>query len=530
LRPPGTRTEASRSLSGCRAIDIIAPVRRGGGARWCGALFGGAVAAALFLSTATCSRRFRDDGADRAGKSRPDSLFLAKAPAVVPEELEGDLAAMGIGRLYVTAATVDELGRLSVLPPPPAPLKGSVWFAIVGREGDPVPLPSVAAADAWTDLLAVPLADMRHKGHLAGIHLHLPCDPSQAEQLGAIASMLRKKTGLPVSVTIIPGTDPARWKPLDGVVEEVLAISMGRRPETADQMVPELTEDQARAIPVPFRLLVVPGSYGLAGSPSSKGRRILDGEVDRLSEDRNLDFDFGQVLSTEAGSLYNFKPRAGSDARSTSLAADRGLARFQVLSIHEIGRLLSSAGTWTGTKRKGTVFLLDGLPSDGHLLGFEALRALLMGRPLQPKLEIQPAGVHSQRGAVEFSLKVSNAVPLPTELSRLGNWIRIRVEGGVVAAVAPADFDRFELLASPEEGARPAPFGRATVCKLFENIFVPGESNDAGPIRVSGARPRVFVSYHLVQTDGRTVEVPETELSLAEPLPEAAAPARKPKR
>jgi hypothetical protein len=505
-------------------------MRANGGGRASAGLVRAAVIGSALLTIAACARNAGNVAADPAGKQRPDALFLSKAPAVVPEELEADLGSMGIGRVYVAAASVDGTGRIAPLPLPPAPLKPPVWFSIVGRDGEPVDLPSAAASEAWADTLAVPLAEMRKQGRLMGIHVHLPCDPSQAPQLAAIASNLKKKTGLPVSVTIIPGSDPSRWKALEGAVDEVLALAMGRRPETGDQMVPELTEEQAKAIPVPFRLLVVPGSYGIGGKPGSKGRRILDGEVDRLSEDRNLDFDFGQVLSTEAGSLYNFKPRLGSEARSTSLAADGGLARFQVLSIHEIARLLSSAGTWTGTRMKGRVFLVDGLPSDGHLLGFEALRALLMGRPLQPKLDVQPAAVRAAKGSLEFSLKVSNMVPLPSELSRMGNWISIRVEGGVLTAVAPADFDRFELLASAEEGARPAPFGRASVCRLFENIFVPGESNDAGPIRVAGARPRVFVSYHLVQTDGRTVEAPEVEIPLSGVSPEPATPARKPVR
>ncbi len=485
---------------------------------------------AVSFSTASCRGGARSGAADPSEKSRPDALFLSKAPAVVPEELEGDLAAMGIGRFYVAAASVDASGRLTPLPLPPAPLKLPVWLTIVGQEGGVVDLPSAAASEAWPEALAGPLAAMRKMGRLAGLHLHLPCDPSKAAQLAALASNLGKKTGLPVSATIIPGTDPSRWAALAGSVDEALAFGMGRRPETADLMVPELTEEIARAIPVPFRLLVVPGSYGFAGKPSSKGRRILDGEVDRLSEDRNLDFDFGQVLSTEAGSLYNFKPRLGSEARSTLLAADGGVARFQVLTIHEIARLLSSAGTWTGTRMKGRVFLVDGLPHDGHLLGFESLRALLLGSPLQPKLEIVPGAFQAAKGSVDFSLKVSNVVPLPSELSRMGNWIRIRIDGGVVAAVTPGDFDRFELLSAPEEGARPAPFGRATVCKLFENIFVPGESNDAGPIRVVGAHPRVFVSYNLVQTDGRTVEAPEVEIPIPQPRVEAPPAARKPGR
>ncbi len=495
-----------------------------------GALVRALIFVAVSLVVVSCARTSRDEASDPAARSRPDALFLAKAPAVVPEELEGDLASMGIGRLYVAAASVDAAGRLTPLPLPPAPLKLPVWLSIVGREGELVGLPPATAMESWTEVLKGPLAQMRKQGRLAGLHLHLPCESSQATQLATIASTLRKGFGLPVSVTIIPGVDPARWKVLEGEVDEVLAFAMGRRPETADLMVSDLTEERAKEIPVPFRLLVVPGSYGFAGSPSSKGRRILDGEVDRLSEDRNLDFDFGQVLSTEAGSLYNFKPRAGSVARSTLLAADGGLARFQVLSIQEIARFISSAGSWTGTRLKGRVFLVDGLPNDGHLLGFEALRALLLGHPLEPKLEVAAGTVHALKGSVEFSLKVSNTVPLPSELSRLGNWIRIRVEGGVVTSVAPGDFDRFELLATAEEGAGPAPFGRATVCKLFENIFVPGESNDAGPIRVAGTHPRVFVSYHLVLTDGKTVEAPEVEIPLSAPLPEAPPPARKPSR
>ena len=521
-------------------------MRRNRGRWWCGPAEAGRgaptlvvaalVGAVLGVFSSGCSRPTNDGATSPGGNSKRDALFLAKAPAVVPEELEGDLAAMGIGRLYLAAATVDDAGRLTVLPPPPAPLKGELWFVIAGREGDPVPLPSIEAAEGWADLLAVPLAEMRRTGRLAGIHLHLPCDPSQAEALALLASTLKKKTRLPVSATIVPGPDPAKWKPLSGSVVEVLALAMGRRPETADRMVTELDEERAKAIPVPYRLLVVPGSYGLAGShglaggPSARGRRILDGEVDRLSEDRNLDFDFGQVLSSEPGSLFDFKPRAGAGPKSTSLAADGGTARFQVLSIHEIGRFLASSGTWTGARSAGRVFLVDALPRDGHLLGFDALRALLMGRSLQPKLEIVPAGVHVQKGSVEFSLKVSNAVPLPTELSRLGNWIRIRVDGGTLTSVAPADFDRYELLAGPEEGARVAPFGKAIVCKLFENIFVPGESNDAGPIRVAGGRPRVFVSYHLVQTDGRTVETPEAELPLVEAPAAAPSAGKKPAR
>ena len=69
----------------------------------------------------------------------------------------------------------------------------------------------------------------------------------------------------------------------------------------------------------------------------------------------------------------------------------------------------------------------------------------------------------------------------------------------------------------------PAPFGRATACRLFENFFAPGESNEVGPIRIAGARPRAFVSYQLSLPDGRTIEGPEVEVAVAPPPPAPGA-------
>jgi len=478
---------------------------------------------ALCLATSGCRGKAAPSG-EGAGSAKPDALFLSGAP-IVPEELESDLGAMGIGRIYLLAATLSPSGKLTVLPPPPAPLRSGVVLTVAGGEGGTAALPGLSGAEAtgeaWGEALAGTLAGGEKWGRVVGLHLHLPVDPSQAELLSGLVKGLKKKTSLLVSVTIVPGRDPGRWKSLSGV-DEVLAFALGRRPETGDVFVPEPTEEVAKAIPIPFRLLLVPGGYGFAGAAGKAVRRIPDGEVDRLSEDRNLDFDFGQVLSNDVGSVYNFKSRIGATASSTLLAAYGGAARFQVISISDVARLLSAASQWTGTGMKGRVFLVEGLPKDGHLLGFEALRALLLGRPLEPKLDIRAIPLPSKKGTAEFTLQVANAVPLPTELSRLGNWIKIRVDGGVFTGAIPADFDRYELLSSSEEAARPSPFGRATVVKLFENIFVPGESNDAGPFRVAGSGLRVFVSTHLVKTDGRTVETPEVELAVVAPEPTPA--------
>ena len=101
-------------------------MRRNRGRWWCGPAEAGRgaptlvvaalVGAVLGVFSSGCSRPTNDGATSPGGNSKRDALFLAKAPAVVPEELEGDLAAMGIGRLYLAAATVDDAGRLTVLP------------------------------------------------------------------------------------------------------------------------------------------------------------------------------------------------------------------------------------------------------------------------------------------------------------------------------------------------------------------------------------------------------------------------------
>jgi hypothetical protein len=126
----------------------------------------------------------------------------------------------------------------------------------------------------------------------------------------------------------------------------------------------------------------------------------------------------------------------------------------------------------------------------------------------------------SGRNWSELSLIVTNTAPAASDLSHFNNWVQIRVEGGAIANVREGDFDRFALLSSASEGARPMSFGKATVCRLYENLFAAGESNVAGPIRVTGAHPRLFVTYQL-ETGGRPIKEAEIEKGLS-----AAAPRR----
>ncbi|MBP7678532.1 MAG: hypothetical protein KBB14_19660, partial [Thermoanaerobaculia bacterium] len=53
-----------------------------------------------------------------AAAARVDALFLAEAPVVVPDEIGPELDAMGIRRLYVSAASLAAGGRSGPSRPP----------------------------------------------------------------------------------------------------------------------------------------------------------------------------------------------------------------------------------------------------------------------------------------------------------------------------------------------------------------------------------------------------------------------------
>lgn len=497
------------------------------------------VMVSVLLGAAACGRGAKSGSSDggvavkpvSSGSGRGDALFLATAPAFVPDELETDFEAMGIRRLYVAGASLSSTGKITPLPPPPGHIKRPVVFVVMGDPGAESQLTGgqgELVGEAWGSGLKKVLADARSWADLAGVHIHLMPSPPQAEVLAKALKALRRIVGIPVSVTLPSSAPPEAWKPLAGAADEALVFAFGRRPETGDRLVPELPEAAARNFPVPFRLLLVLGGYGRAGNGQAfTGRRIPDGEIDRLSEDKALDFDFGQVLSGEPGNVYRFKPRIGWEGKKSLLSADGGYAQFQVQVLSDAVKLLAAAGRWAGAPLNGRVFLVDALPSDGHLLGFPALRALLTAKPADPKLEVKAHGGAAGRGFSEFSLNVANTAPAPSELTRFNNWILVRVEGGAIAGVKPGDFDRFELLSAADETGRPAPFGRAVACRLFENFWAPEEANVAGPIRVTGSKPRVFVSYKISLNDGRTVDGDEVEVPLrfapAEPKGEPKA-------
>lgn len=522
-RDPSLGIRVTTRFSGSRRYDRFVTISR---RRFRAAAF----AAALFLVCASgCRRAAAPAAASAKTKATGDALFLAAAPVWVPDENDAELSAMGIGRLYVAAAALRKDGKLVPLAPPPTRLSRPVFLAVMGE-------PSAAAVLAsgggetlgagWAKSLVPVLAEAKGWGEIAGIHLHLDLLPENAPALAdAIRAMKAGLGNLPVSVTLRGTEPPASWKPLAGVADEALLFCFGRRPELGDRVVAEISDETAKEMPLPFRLLIAPGGFGRTGDGRSfLGRWLADGEVAGLSSDHTLDFSFGQVLSEEAGSIYTFRIRPGSRVADSRLLADGGAARFQVLSFSEAVRLLGLASRWGSPRLLGRVFLIEGIPRDPHLVGYAAVRDLLTGKPLPLKLQVEALSGSPGAGWAEFSLRVTNTSVTPSDLSRQNNWVQVRVEGGVFSSIRLGEFDRFELLSSQAEGYRPATLGQAVVARLFENLFAPGEAKETDAIRVNGSRPKIFVSWHLTGPDGKIFESPETEAAFTTP---AARPGRR---
>ena len=490
--------------------------------------------ALLVLASGACRRGGEPAGSPppEPGSARTDALFLAEAPAFVPEEAESELTAMGIARLYVVAATLGRDGRATPAPPPPSPLKRPIVLVLMGGEDAASALTGrgAEAGAEWARAVSKVLADSKSWGRVAGVHVHLWPSSDQAKDLAAALSALKKSIGgARVSVTLPAAGEPTAWKPLVGAADEALVFAFGRRPELGGRIVNDMPEETAQAFPIPFRLLVAFGSYGRAGDGQTFAGRILqDGKIDQFSSDRGLDYEFGQqVLSSDPGSVYTFKPRPG--ARS-SLTPDGGWARFQIPTMADCLRSLASAGRWAAPGYLGRVFLVGGVPKDGYLVGYPAVRALLTGKPLEPRLSLEVTNPGSGHGWVEVAVTSTNTGPTPTDLSHYNSWIQLRVEGGTVASVRAGDFDRYEQLTSEADGYKPTTSSRAVVCRLFENIFAPGEVDASGPIRIVGAHPRVFASWRLTMPDGKVNNGVEFEVPVRVESTHSAAPKTAPSR
>jgi hypothetical protein len=131
----------------------------------------------------------------------------------------------------------------------------------------------------------------------------------------------------------------------------------------------------------------------------------------------------------------------------------------------------------------GKVIRLASLSDESHLFGMKALEEILLGRDLRPRLAFSLRNID---GAAALSMVNSNAEW--SSLSRMNNWVDLRIGGARLLDIRPGQFDRFVFL---DERGRPVTPARARTVRLFANFVAPWESIATGPIRMSGPGCRV---------------------------------------
>ena len=269
LSPNGRRWEVFESGSSCRRpADIIfpqCPLQTSSRVASPSAFFCFGASSARAPARRASRRRSR---LFRAAASRRRAV-PAEAPAVVPEDLASEFDAMGVRRLYVAAASLSAGGQ--VRPPASAERdRRPVVLVLMGEPGAKGSLRSgqpAAVGEAWANGAVKLVAEAKGWAKVAGVHFHVLPAPGDALALAKALPVVKSRLkGLTVSVTLLPGAPEGTWEPLDGAADEALVFSFGRRPETADTFVREMSQDEAKAFPIPFRLLLVPGGYGVAGS------------------------------------------------------------------------------------------------------------------------------------------------------------------------------------------------------------------------------------------------------------------------
>src|SRR5262249_1436521 len=153
-------------------------------------------------------------------------------------------------RLYAAGATLNSSGQVTPAPPPPSRIKRPVFLAVMAESGAADAAlkngkPELVG-EAWGAGVAKAVVEARTWAAVAAGQLHLL---PRAESLPALAPVIRavkRITGLPVSLTVSSELAPEALKPLAGAADELLIFNFGRRPETGDRMMAELSEPAAR--------------------------------------------------------------------------------------------------------------------------------------------------------------------------------------------------------------------------------------------------------------------------------------------
>lgn len=424
-------------------------------------------------------------------------------PALLPR-----LRAIAVTSLFVPAVRAEAAGgsaRFTGVAPPVSPYPLPVYLEVEGAgdfDTDFQHHSPDTAGQIWNAL--APALASRAYGTVAGVHLSLRVANAGAGYAAALAQLRRKlPPNLTLSVALfskLSDEDQKGWKRVAEVVDFVIPEIFGR---VADTDPAGWTCSAEPASParwgLPLMAGIAPQGWGVQ---KSNEKIIADSELTGLSEDRRFDFSFGDIFSASSENTYIFTARKDAG----NLPWGGRVAAGDSITFHEYGFSDFLKAFSLSRAARCRVVRLSALDDTSDLFGFSVLEDALLGRPLQPAISFTRSD--TQRAVTFVAV---NSTAEFSSLSRLGNWIDLRFEGGRIGSVANGDFDRYQFLDSAGRLEIPA---RADRIRFFENFVGPGRSLTAGPIFYSGD-VRFFASAHIELPNGKIVTTPETEVAAA---------------
>ena len=422
-------------------VAVIVPASRRRGASAAGRTTGRFVAAVLPLALLVFAMAFWPRAESRSPRCPPlrrravprgDALFLAEAPAFVPDDVDAELESMRIVRLYVPAATMSRSGAIAASSPaahaaqaPAHPHGARRGRRRDGRRG--------ARGRSGRGVGPRALEDSRAR-RKTGAGSRASTSTSGPRRSSRRTSPRRSPPSTRPSVCRSPSRFPrSRSRSAGSRSRAPRAKRSSWRSAGGRSSAARSSASFPRRSRASFRfrsaLLVAFGGYGRTGDGTTfTGRMLPDGRIDQLSEDRALDFDFGQVFSSEPG-------RSARSSRAPERRARRS-PRTEATRASSSPRWAKGCASWRPSAAgplpnlRGRTFLVGGVPKDGYLVGYAAVRALLTGKPVEPRLVVEALPDEAGRGYTEFTIRTTNAGPTPTDLSHYNSWVEIRVEGG----------------------------------------------------------------------------------------------------
>jgi hypothetical protein len=437
-------------------------------------------------------------------------IEFSAGAASVPEALAPRLAAIGVKSFFVPAVRATASGAAvsyEVVAAPAAPYVLPVYLEVTGL-GDfdaAVAAGRERLADEIWSRVSLALSSGRY-GKVAGLHLALRVK-SSGEEYGDVLKRLRGK--LPASQTLsaalfstLSAGERKKWDDVFGRLDFLVPEIFGRVADT-DQAGYRCSADLAEVsgAGIPMVAGVAPQTWGVFRPAGGGGAKVVpDLKLNDLSEDRRFDFAYGSLFTNADENEYVFtaKQRVGSTVWGEPARAGDTVT-FRENRIVDVASALSA-----GRGAKARLIRLESLDDRDHLIGFSVVEDLLLGHPMQPVLLFSRSGPPS-----ELSFVVLNSSSEFSELSRLNNWVDVRVDGAKIVEVRPGDFDRFSFV---DEAGNPVSPARATRIRFFENFIAPGESMTAGPIRLSGPA-KLAASGKITLPDGKNVLLPEAEVA-----------------